>query len=128
MCSTFQIVVLPSADGKRMELLIRSVTSEDEGEVLFLILSVTYPCCSILQPLQLSYFILPGIYQCFAQSGSSVVSSWASLEVGGAGAAAPRGVRCGPAGATAVNVRWPKLNADVFAYTVQITMPGIYLF
>ncbi|XP_026727114.1 protogenin-like isoform X2 [Trichoplusia ni] len=91
---TGRIVVLPSADGKRMELLIRSVTSEDEG-----------------------------IYQCFAQSGSSVVSSWASLEVGGAGAAAPRGVRCGPAGATAVNVRWPKLNADVFAYTVQITMP-----
>ncbi|XP_063893836.1 immunoglobulin superfamily DCC subclass member 4 isoform X2 [Helicoverpa armigera] len=90
-----RIVVLPSVDGKRLELLIRSVTSEDAG-----------------------------VYQCFAQTPHSTASAWATLNVTGAGAAAPTGVTCGAAGARAVLVRWPRVRADVMAYTVQITTPG----
>ncbi|XP_035440617.2 protein sax-3 isoform X1 [Spodoptera frugiperda] len=90
-----RIVVLPSTDGKRMELLIRSLTSEDAG-----------------------------VYQCFAQNPTSTASAWATLNVTGVGAAAPTGVQCWPAGARAVAVRWPKVNADVMAYTVQINTPG----
>ena len=42
----------------------------------------------------------------------------------GAGVAAPMGVQCWPTGARAVAVRWLKVNADVMAYTVQVTTPG----
>ncbi|KAH9637056.1 hypothetical protein HF086_013872 [Spodoptera exigua] len=55
---------------------------------------------------------------------TSSASAWATLNVTGVSAAAPTGVQCWPAGARAVAVRWPKVNADVMAYTVQITTPG----
>ncbi|XP_075976508.1 protogenin A-like [Anticarsia gemmatalis] len=90
-----RIVVRASAnDEKRMELLIRTVTSEDSG-----------------------------VYQCFAHNGLSWWSAWATLDVTGAGAAAPAGVRCWAAGARRVLVRWPHVN-DSMAYTLQISSPG----
>ncbi|XP_037296766.1 immunoglobulin superfamily DCC subclass member 3-like, partial [Manduca sexta] len=90
-----RIVVLPSTDGKRLELLIRSVTSEDAG-----------------------------VYQCVAAGGGAVRSAWARLSVTGAEAGAPGGVRCQPAGAAAVRVHWPPLNATVMAYTVHVNDIG----
>ncbi|KAG6457019.1 hypothetical protein O3G_MSEX010081 [Manduca sexta] len=44
--------------------------------------------------------------------------------VAGAEAGAPGGVRCQPAGAAAVRVHWPPLNATVMAYTVHVNDIG----
>lgn len=83
-------VVLTSFEGNRRELLIRSVTSDDAG-----------------------------VYQCFARNALQERGAWARLEVAGAGAEAPRGVRCAAAGPARVRVYWDLMDADVVAYTVQ---------
>ncbi|XP_038217252.1 protogenin A-like isoform X2 [Zerene cesonia] len=79
-----------SADRTRIELVISGVTSDDAG-----------------------------VYQCFAWNGVSVASQWGELNVTGPGAAAPQSVRCAPAGAAAVALRWRPAAAQVIAYTVD---------
>ncbi|XP_068627251.1 protogenin A-like [Battus philenor] len=85
-----------SADGSREELVISGVTTDDAG-----------------------------VYQCFAHSGFGDVSSWATawgaLNVTGAWAAAPEALRCLPAGARRVALRWRPAAAKVVAYTVNTT-------
>nr|XP_026498434.1 protogenin A-like [Vanessa tameamea] len=82
-----------SADRKRIELVISGVTSADAG-----------------------------VYQCFARSGRRRASGWARLEVTGPGAAAPGSVRCAPAAAAAVALRWRAAAARVVTYTVDATL------
>ncbi|CAH2108977.1 unnamed protein product, partial [Euphydryas editha] len=85
-----------SADRKRIELVISGVTSNDAG-----------------------------VYQCFACAGRRCASRWARLGVAGEDAAAPSAVRCAPAGAAAVALRWqpPAASADTLAtYTVDATL------
>ncbi|KAJ0177564.1 hypothetical protein K1T71_006437 [Dendrolimus kikuchii] len=89
-----RIAVLPSADGNRLELLIRTVTSDDAG-----------------------------VYQCFASNGVSVASAWGLLNVTGDEAAAPRGLSCRPTGPNSVALRWENVTAELVAYTIQITTP-----
>ncbi|XP_052739701.1 protogenin isoform X2 [Bicyclus anynana] len=81
-----------SVDRLRLELVISGVTSDDAG-----------------------------VYQCFASNGHSSASRWARLNVTGAGADAPRDVRCAPVGAATVALRWLPPADDVMAYTVDTT-------
>ncbi|XP_050677995.1 protogenin B-like isoform X2 [Leptidea sinapis] len=89
-----RINVRTSVDRTRNELVIGGVTSDDAG-----------------------------VYQCFASNGHSVSSSWAELDVTGAGAAAPGAVQCAPTGPSSVALWWSPAAERVVAYTVNTT-PG----
>ncbi|CAG9120603.1 unnamed protein product [Plutella xylostella] len=93
-------------DGRRLPLTGRTKVLKYEGRYELVISTITSDDA--------------GVYQCFASTPTSLTSAWAALTVTGSVGRAPRGLRCRPAGARALQVSWRHDEpSTLVAYTLH---------